>query len=244
MVVRNFHNSISNGFIEEVRMMLSENASLCNAFHMGSTPLQRIIFANGRLTTEMQVELLNILMMKGACSTTNFEGSSHILVLACQHGCHPDVFDCIVRWEMFHGFSLCWNNLRQYTEYSPLRMAAFSGSLSLLRHVMMQPMFNCYDITNSPLRLLFDAICYKKRNVVMFLLEDIGFKRSAMTEPILLYLEKRNYPTLIVSLDDILFLAFEMNMFKAVKALIRTFDRHLKPSTVFVCLYKMRKFYF
>ena len=78
----------------------------------------------------------------------------------------------------------------------------------------------------------------------MFLLEDIGFKRSAMTEPILLYLEKRNYPTLIVSLDDILFLAFEMNMFKAVKALIRTFDRHLKPSTVFVCLYEMRTFYF
>ena len=104
-------------------------------------------------------------------------------------------------------------------------------------------MFSCYDIRNSPLRLLFDALYYNKRDVVMFLLNHEGFKNSLMVEPNLLFLQQENYPTLTGSLVDILYLACKKKLLNVVELLVRTFHRHLKPSMIFVCLYEMSRFY-
>ena len=104
MLIRRFHDLISEGSIEEVNNMLSDHRFLCNCFHNGSTALQRIIYSVNVLPLNKRIKLMNILMKNGANTTANQEGTSHILVLACQYGCEPDMFDCIVRWEEEQNF--------------------------------------------------------------------------------------------------------------------------------------------
>ena len=243
MLIRRFHDLISEGSIEEVNNMLLEHPFLCNCFHNGSTALQRIIYSLDVLPLNKQIKLMNILMKNGANTTANQEGTSHILVLACQYGCEPDMFDCIVRWEEERNFSLRWDDLKYYTKISPLRRAVYSGSLTLLGHILAEPTFSCYDQTNSPLRLLFDAIYRRKNEVVMFLLNHRGFQRSIYESHHQLYLEQQYFPTLNGSIVDILYFACSMKMFNVVKKLVTTFPHSLKPEMVFVCCHEMLRFH-
>jgi len=244
-LVADFHTSVLNGDVNEVNRQLSVTPRLGNSQDtLGFTPLMNVV-RSGVSSGQTQVKLIDSLMQKGgAALATRSPNRSHILLMACRMGCHPDVIDCILRWNSKRQKTLDWNHCDEDND-GPLVVAARSGSLALVSHLLSlseSDTTDCYgEDSNSPLKVVNAAIKSGNEKLVLLVLRHERFKDKI--EDIEVY-DSDSYSddeydfsfrtATSITVDDCVREAYNRKMFDAVCE-FESLDNWMIPVQIWLC---------
>ncbi|CAB9500573.1 expressed unknown protein [Seminavis robusta] len=180
--VSNFHALIQNGDVVGVKNQISSTPRLANSKDArGYTPLMAVVASESPL--QSQVQLIDSLMQKGGASLgTRGPDRCNVLLLACEAGSHPEVIDCLRRWNSKRGGNqVRWNQCNDCKD-GPIVLAAKSGSFALLSHLLSlaetdtSSDFSGGSDSNAPVKVLDAAIKTDNEEMVLFVLRHKRFK--------------------------------------------------------------------
>lgn len=134
------------------------------------------------LSGHTKIQLIDCLMLKGGAEiATRGPDRCHILLMACEMGCEPEVIDCICRWNSKRQNRLGWNQCNDAKD-GPLVLAARSGAgaltlVSYLLSLAKSDTTDCFgEDSNSPVKVVRAAIESGNQELVLLVLRHERFK--------------------------------------------------------------------
>jgi ankyrin repeat protein len=162
-----FLDDLKNGRTERVEICLAGERRLANAKVGDTTPLMTVVSSD--IGSTVQIQLINILVSKGADLSTRDPTRHHALLLACKSGVEPSVVQCLLGWSTR-------NNRGQYRwshcndeKQSALELSVLSGNISLVRYILEQAPFDEWN-NDSADKIISAAILSKNEELVLYLL--------------------------------------------------------------------------